>query len=232
MNDTPKKIILFGLSNAAVEIGFNLREKGFDFFIVDDDPQSVKVAEEHRFDLRLMDYEDDDVLQKAGIGAGVELIYCLFPDDARNIFLAISARSLDEKLNIVAVTQTHDSIHKLKAAGADTVLDPYQIAGKKIYEVIRKPEIVRIIDDTVFGREKISIEEITVGKGSRMDGILLEKLDTEGYNLIILGLHDKEARERFIFVTEGRQRKLDASDVLVVVGEDDEIERFRKEFAL
>jgi voltage-gated potassium channel len=179
-----------------------------------------------------MDYEDDDVLQKAGIGAGVELIYCLFPDDARNIFLAISARSLDEKLSIVAVTQTHDSIHKLKAAGADTVLDPYQIAGKKIYEVIRKPEIVRIIDDTVFGREKISIEEITVGKGSRMDGILLEKLDTEGYNLIILGLHDKEARERFIFVTEGRQRKLDASDVLVVVGEDDEIERFRKEFAL
>ena len=61
-------------------------------------------------------------------------------DDSKNIFLAISARAIDESIEIVSITQKHDTIHKLKAAGAKTVIDPYQISGKRIYEIIKKPD--------------------------------------------------------------------------------------------
>ncbi len=231
MNNLTKKIILFGFTNAAIEIGFHLREKGYDFIIVDNDESLRDKAEEYKFDLRLFDYTDDDLLQKAGIGEGIELIFCLFLEDAKNIFLTISARALDPKLNIVAITQTHDSIHKLRTAGADTIVDPYQISGKKIYEVIKKPDIVSIIDDTVFGREDINIEQIEVTAGSPLDGIFLDQIKLAGeYNIIILGIHDKEIKERFTFVTEGLRHKLDEKDILVVVGEEAEIERFKEDY--
>lgn len=233
MTDLIKKIILFGFTNAAIEIGFHLREKGYDFTIIDDDPSFMDKAEEYGFDLRIFDYTDDDLLQKAGIGEKVDLIFSLFLEDSKNIFLAISARALDDKLNIVSITQSHDSIHKLRAAGADSIIDPYQISGKKIYEVIKKPEIVSIIDDTVFGREDINIEQIEITKGSKLDGVFLDDVPLAGvYNIIILGIHDKEIKERFTFITEGMRHKLDEKDVLVVIGEEAEIERFKNDYAV
>lgn len=230
MSELTKKIMLFGFTNASIEIGFHLREKGYDFTIIDGDESFRNKADEYGFDFRTFDYTDDELLEKAGIGGEVELIFCLFLQDSKNIFLTISARALDPDLNIVAITQTHDSIHKLRAAGANTIIDPYQISGKKIYEVIKKPEIVQIIDDTVFGREDINIEEIEVTRESPLDGKFLDDIKLAGeYNIIILGIHDKEVRERFTFATEGMRHKLDEKDILVVVGEEAEIERFKRD---
>lgn len=232
MSNLTKKITLFGFTSAAIEIGFHLREKGYDFTIIDNDERFRDKADEYGFDFRTFDYTDDELLEKAGIGGEIELIFCLFLEDSKNIFLTISARSMDENLNIVAITQTHDSIHKLRAAGANTIIDPYQISGKKIYEVIKKPEIVRIIDDTVFGREDINIEQIEITGESRLDGTYLDDIKPAGeYNIIILGIHDKEVKERFTFVSEGLRHKLDEQDILVVVGEEAEIERFKKDYA-
>jgi len=232
MTPITKKIILFGFTNATLEIGFHLREKGYDFTIVDNDESFMEKAEEYGFDLRIFDYTDDELLEKAGLGGEVKLIFCLFLEDSKNIFLTISARALDANLNIVAITQTHDSIHKLRAAGANTIIDPYQISGKKIYEVITRPEVVQIIDDTVFGREDINIEQIEVTKASRLDGIFLDEIHlADEYNIIILGIHDREIKERFTFVTEGLRHKLDEKDILVVVGEEAEIARFKADYA-
>jgi len=70
-----KKILLFGLTNAAMEIGFHLREKGYEFTIIDNNPDLLPKAEEYGFDVKFFDYTDDDLLKKAGISVDTELIF-------------------------------------------------------------------------------------------------------------------------------------------------------------
>ena len=230
MSDAIKKILLFGMTRASVEMGMQLRQRGYDFWIIDKDPALQAKADEYGLDLKIVDYTDDEVLEKEGIGQGVGLVYALFDEDVDNIFLTISIRAMDPTVRIIATTQSHDTIHKLKAAGANTVLDAYQITGRKIYELLKKPEVVGIIDDTVFGRSDINIEQLTITEKSSLNGTVLDALDAP--DVIILGVHDKEMGNNFIFVTEGHRHILDAGDVIVLVGHTAQIQAFQEKYAL
>jgi len=225
------EILLFGFSAATVEIAFHLRANGYEFLIIDDDEESIKKIQEYNFEYEIVDYNDDDVLKKIGIGSWVKTVFTLFLDDSKNIFLTISIRAIDESIEIVSLTQKHDTIHKLKAAGAKTVIDPYQISGKRIYEIIKKPEVVKVIDNTIFGKGDIIVQEIEIAQESTLDKKYLNELDINNkYDLMILGIYDKELKDKFYFVTDGKNHKLDSGDVLAVVGESEEIERFKKDY--
>ena len=147
--------------------------------------------------------------------------------------LTLSIRSLDPKVQIVSTTHTKDAIHKLEIAGVSTILDPYQICGKRIYKLITQPEIMQVIDATIFGEEDINMEQITITAHSPLNGLFLsECYPTENYNMLLVGIHDKELKKEFIFITEGRNHKLDYGDILVVIGKSAEIERFKMDFSL
>lgn len=180
-----------------------------------------------------MDYSDDILLQEEGVGSNVAFVFALFDEDAKNVFLSLSVRSIDEHVNIIALTHTKDAIHKLELAGANTILDPYQISGKKIYKLITQPEVIDIIDSTIFGQHDITMEQLTITKGSLLDGRMIHDLTSEKeFNVLLLGIHDKELKKQFVFITEGHNHKLDAGDILVVIGETNEIVRYKKAFSL
>ena len=66
-----------------------------------------------------------------------------------------------------------------------------------------------------------------------LNGLFLsECYPTENYNMLLVGIHDKELKKEFIFITEGRNHKLDYGDILVVIGKSAEIERFKMDFSL
>lgn len=227
------KILLFGLSRSTIEIAHRLKLQGFSFVIIDSDTSLVTKAKKLGLDLMIADYSDDDVLVNLGIGEDVAFVFCLFEEDVHNVFLTLAIRSLDPNVQIIATTHTKDAIHKLEIAGATTILDPYQVCGKKIYKLITQPEVMRVIDDTIFGNEDINMEQITITEHSSLNGVLLKDCyQRDRYNMLLLGIHDKEMNKEFIFITEGLNHKLDHGDILVVVGESTEIERFKIDFCL
>lgn len=227
------KILLFGFSRSAIEIGARLQAQGFEFTCIDNDASLMPRAKKLGFDLRITDYSDDEILIGLGIGEDVKFVFTLFEEDVHNVFLTLSIRALDPKVQIVSTTHTKDAIHKLEIAGASTVLDPYQICGKRIYKLITQPEIMQVIDATIFGEEDINMEQITITSHSPLNGLLLnECYPTERYNMLLIGLHDKELKKEFVFITEGHNHKLDYGDILVVIGKSAEIERFKMDFSL
>lgn len=229
MNQPPHKILLFGFTRSCIEIASRLKETGYLFTIIDNDPSLVAKAQKLGFELKIIDYGDDALLQEEGIGTSVHFVFALFDEDAKNVFLSLSVKSIDEKTNVIAITHTKDAIHKLEIAGANTILDPYQISGKKIYKLITQPEVMNIIDATVFGEHDIMIEQITITQGSALEGKMIHDLHPqEEYNILLLGIHDKELKKQFIFITEGYNHKLDEGDVVVVIGESKEIQRYKQ----
>lgn len=227
------KILLFGFSRSAIEIGTRLQAQGFDFTCIDNDASLLPKAKKLGFNLIITDYSDDETLIGLGIGEDIKFVFTLFDEDVHNVFLTLSIRALDPKVQIVSTTHTKDAIHKLEIAGASTILDPYQICGKRIYKLITQPEIMQVIDATIFGEEDINMEQITITAHSPLNGLLLnECYPTDHYNMLLIGLHDKELKKEFIFITEGHNHQLDYGDILVVIGKSAEIDRFKMDFSL
>ncbi|MDD2384781.1 MAG: NAD-binding protein [Sulfurospirillaceae bacterium] len=227
-----EKILIFGFTKSAIEISSQLKAKGYNFTLIDNDASLLPQAEKLGFNLKILDYTDDILLEE-GIGENVNFIFTLFDDDAKNVFLILSVKALDPSLHVIAITHTKDAIHKLEIAGASTILDPYQISGKKIYKLITQPDVMNVIDATVFGYHDLNMEQITITENSPLNHHMINDIyPNEAYNFLLVGIHDKELKKEFIFITEGFNHKLDAGDILVVIGQTEEILRYKKDFSL
>ena len=222
------RFALFGCNPLAIEVARRLTMARTPFVMLDSDAALVEAAHKEGMLARQIDYTDDDALRDVGIGSHIEGVFCLFAEDSENVFLAISARALDPQLRIVAVCQAPQAAPKLLAAGADKVVDPYEISGARVHELIQRPEVVELLEQTVFGQQDLNIAEITIPHHSWLHGVHLSglrKVTTQ--NVLLLGVVDLERGKELIFSTRGIDHRLDYDDVLVVIGARSEIDAFR-----
>ena len=221
------KFALFGCNPLAIEVARRLFVAKTPFVMVDSDAALVESANKEGLVALQIDYTDDEALRGVGIGSHIEGVFCLFTEDSENVFLAISTRALDHRLRIVAVCRAPEAAPKLLAAGADKVVDPYEISGARVHELIQRPEVVELLEQTVFGLQDLNVAEITIPHDSWLNGAHLsdfKKVMTQ--NVILLGVVDLERGKELIFSTRGIDHKLDYNDVLVVIGARKELDAF------
>lgn len=222
------RFALFGCNPLAIEVARRLAVDRTPFVMLDGDAARVEAASKEGMLARLIDYTDDGALREAGIGGHIQGVFCLFTEDSENVFLAISARALDPQLRIVAVCQAPQAAPKLLAAGADKVVDPYEISGARVHDLIQHPEVVELLEQTVFGRQDLNVVEITIPPHSWLDGVHLASLRrVMNQNVLLLGVVDVERSKDLIFSTRGVDHRLNRNDVLVVIGASSGMAAFR-----
>lgn len=91
------------------------------------------------------DATEDETLLKAGIQKAKALILTL-PADADNVFIVLSARSLNPAIQIISRASQHGSTAKLKKAGANHVIMPDKIGGTHMATLVSKPDVIEFID--------------------------------------------------------------------------------------
>jgi voltage-gated potassium channel len=222
------KFALFGCNPLAIEVAWRLSMARLPFVMLDREASRVAEARQEGLMAERIDYTDDTALREVGIGSHIEGVFCLLSEDSENVFLAISARALDPAVRIVAVCQAPQAASKLLAAGADKVVDPYEISGARVHELIERPEVVELMEQTVFGLQDLNIAEVTIPSGSWLHGVRLSELRRHmKQNVILLGVVDMERGKDLIFSTRGIDHNLDFNDVLVVIGPKKDVDGFR-----
>jgi len=109
---------------------------------------------------------DDTVLEQCGIERARGLVTVL-SSDADNVYLTLSARGMNSDLFIVSRAADENSEGKLKRAGADRVVLPYNIGGMKIAQAILRPTILEFIDLVGGGQaQDLMLDEVHVGANS------------------------------------------------------------------
>lgn len=104
---------------------------------------------------------EDEVLLKAGLKKANTLITAL-PDDADNLFVVLSARQLNEKLNIISRASEETSYKKLKLAGANSVILPDKIGGEHMASLIVSPDLVEFWDNLSYGGDEgVNLEQVS-----------------------------------------------------------------------
>ncbi len=85
------------------------------------------------------------VLVHAGIERASSLI-SVVGTDAENVFTTLTARALNREHFIVTRATNEQSEPKLRAAGADRVIQPYELVAHKLAQLVLRPGIVEYIE--------------------------------------------------------------------------------------
>lgn len=91
------------------------------------------------------DATDDEVLIKADVKTARSLITTL-PNDADNLFVVLTARSLNPALKIISRASSDSSEKKLRMAGVDSVVMPERVGGAHMATLVSKPDIVEFLE--------------------------------------------------------------------------------------
>jgi len=226
-------IAIFGYNSMSFELIAQLSEKQHGFIIVDADLKKIELANKNNLPSRLIDYRKDQDLIDLGIGTQIQTLFCFLEHDSENVFLTLSARSLDKNLKIISIVNQPQSAEKLLAAGANKIIDPYNICSNKVYQLLTKPSITWILDQVVFGRTDLNMAEIQIPEHSCLNQTLTSALQlNKAYNLFLIGVVDKELGEKLYFSLGEQEHTLDTGDILVILGAQRDIKHFKQEIGV
>ena len=223
-------IAIFGYYRSAVEVATYLKAREHRIIIIDDNKDNLDKARRAGFETAELDYRNDAELEKLSLGASIDTLFCLFPDDAENVFLTISARALAPDVRIFAVAHDSRSASNLRSAGADKVIETEAITGHRIWDILNRPIVTGIMDRTLFGQADLNIAEIPITEGSFLEGVPVGAADLEsGYELILTGLVDQDQKEYFIHGKDVATIRLESGMILLVIGPAAAIEQLKQD---
>ena len=93
----------------------------------------------------LGDATEQEVLERAHVERARALVAAA-DSDAVNTFIVLTARALHPDMAIIARAASEGSDKRLEAAGADRVISPYQIAGRRMAVAAVQPLVLDFID--------------------------------------------------------------------------------------
>lgn len=173
--------------------------------------------------------QEEHSLVQAGLARAAGLVLVL-PNDADNVFVALTAREIrpGDDLFVVARTNEQTSIRKLLRAGADKVISPLEIGADRIAQTILRPQVDRFMEQ-VLGVNALDfdLEEARVEAGSALDGRSLAEVDfRRRFDAIVVAAFNA-ADARWLFNPDALV-PLRAGDVLIVLGSPEAVRRIRE----
>ncbi len=184
--------IICGLGRVGMEIAYELRNKEIDFIVIDNAKEPIKICNENKWLCLDGDASNDDVLLEASIDrAGV--LFAALDTDSENVYVTLSAKSLNPDIFVVARATIHETISKLEKAGADRVVSPQIIGGRRMAAMALHPAISDFFDTIMQTEEaEIRLEEIEIKPKSRIDGLTISETGKKyGIDALIISVLEK-----------------------------------------
>ncbi len=162
------------------------------------------------------DATDDDLLTQAGLAQARGVVAAL-SSDKDNLYVVVSARQQNPASRIIARCAELSHVEKIKRAGADGVVSPNFIGGKRMASEMTRPVVVRFLDEMLRDARAMRIEEIAIAPGSDFDGKSLRDAAIRArFGMSVLAVRTS-ATEAWVYNPEA-DITLGAGMVLVVLG--------------
>ena len=206
--------ILCGFGRVGREIARDFTAEGITFVVIDINPHSLGRADAEGLRRDERQRGRRATLQAAGIERARGLVTAV-DDDADNIYVTLSARVLKPDLFIVARANAEDAERKIRLAGANRVISPYTIGGRRMASLAMRPTAVEFVDTVLSANNgQLLLEDLSIKPGSAWIGRALVELFPDGDEAFVLALkRDGEMRFRAAADT-----LLRAGDELVAAG--------------
>jgi voltage-gated potassium channel len=223
-----KNILLFGYGTHGKYIAQGLENDGFKVQVVESNEDFYTQALEDGFEKALkVDVTKDEDLETLDPQSYDQLV-CVMDDEHLNVFLTLSLRSLFKESYILSISDSIHTTKKLQMAGANKVIDMYEVSANKIHNILNRPIATQLLEEFVVHKNGIGFREYIIPKNSFLHGLMTDDIDLSEYGVLLVGMIDEELGHNFIFITAGVNHKLDRGDTIVCVGKYVELEAFGK----
>jgi len=228
MLDTIKDhFIICGYGRIGSIVAKQLHRQHVPLVVIERDPERMHAAIEDGALAVEADASAEDVLRRVGIARARGLI-AVVGTDAENVYAVLSARVLRPDLFIIGRAETDDATIKLKRAGADRVISPYQIGALQIAQTALRPAVVDFVAlATGTDNLELAMEEIPIAPGSSLaDRSLIDANLGQRFSVIVVGIQRADLRIEFNPRSDSPIR---AGDKLVVLGRADSLKQLESE---
>ena len=153
--------ILCGFGRIGRQIATEFAVEGTPFVVIDASSEQVKIAQTEGYSA----VQADATLDATLIEMGVEKAACLvaaLPSDAENLYIILSAKSLNPKIRAIARASNEEAVQKLQRAGADKVISPYITGAKRMAAAALRPQVMDFMDGIMTSDRSFYMEEFLI----------------------------------------------------------------------
>ena len=218
-------IIICGYGQVGKEVALTLSEERVAFVVIDNNEESIKRASEDGYLCLRGNASTDEVLGEAGIRQARGLVAAV-GDDADNIFITLSAKGLRPDLLVVARASAEESESKLRRAGADRVIMPLRLGGRRMAMISLHPLVVDFVETTTHSRDRdFVLEELRVASGSPLVGMNIRQGQECGSGASFLAVKKRGGR---LLANPAPDTLLEPGDEVVVMGTRQQLEALER----
>jgi voltage-gated potassium channel len=209
--------IVCGFGRVGRNASYEFQRVHVPFLVIDRNEQRVAKATAAGMLAVAADATQDDSLREAGVLRAKGLIAAL-PSDAENLFIILSAKTLNPGLTVVTRASEEEAGEKLRRAGADTVFTPYSMAGRQLADALLRPHVVEFLD---FARSnigpKVTMEQVCVSPKTQFTSKPLgQLLGPRKSGVIVLAIRKPGGETIF---NPPAEFEISTGDFLIVMGE-------------
>ncbi len=225
-----KKVYVFGFGKFGQALCAMLEEYRINFFAGVNCQKEKRALKKYKKNAFCFDLDDDRTLAKLKVDEET-IFVCAMDNNHENLFLALTLRELFPKNYMLAISDSTHVTNKLKMAGVNRVIDIYSISGNMMLNILKNPIATKFLQGFINKEHDIIFKEVKILKNSPLVGKKINEIDFSIYDIIFIGMIDEANGNQFVFRTTGANYVVDAGDVLVFLGREQNLFKFQLECA-
>ncbi|MBS1272051.1 MAG: Voltage-gated potassium channel Kch [Candidatus Marinimicrobia bacterium] len=185
--------------------------------IIENKPEVVDEIVEHNYTYIEGSAIEDETLIQAGIDRAKGLVTVL-STDADNLFVTLSARNLNPGLFILTRSREKGTQEKMRTAGANKVVNPYEIGAHKMAQMVLSPHVDDFIE--IVSRQRklnLAIDQIRVYEHSDLaNRKLMDTPIRSQFDTIVTAILDSSNEMKF---NPSSETEIQPGDILICIGD-------------
>jgi len=230
-------VIICGFGRVGQEITRQMRRDRQAIVVIDKDEANASLGKCQGIPVIHDDASKNQVLELSGINHGANTVICTTGDDVINVYITLTSRNLNKTVNIISRANCKQNVKKLLQAGADHVIQPFEIAGLLAAEYIGQPVAFEAILGIMHHERGLLLEALNVLPDSFITGRLIGDIDFEHRKMRLVGVisnnpkHHRHknryrVRNQHFYFNPPQHFVLCGGDILVLLGRNYSIEHF------
>jgi voltage-gated potassium channel len=220
-------VVVCGMGSIGRLAARELKEAGREVVCVDRDPALLADLRDDGFMTIEGDATDENVLGQAGVPVA-EVLVAAMQNDAESVFLTLSARFLNGRIRVVARGSDERVERKLRRAGANRVILPTILGGRRLAQAVTQPNVLDFVDlMTSRGEHSLRMDEVRIANSCRFVGQTIQGSSfRQRFGVIIVAVRSPDGAMRF---NPSDELVCGAGDILVALGEAADLDRLKSE---
>lgn len=206
--------IICGAGRVGTAVAHAMADRQELFVLIDNDPTAIEALDGDWLSVQ-GDASSNDVLARAGVGAARGVVVAT-RSDAENTFITLSVKAFNPSLYVVARANEPESEPKLKQAGADRVVAPTRIAGRRMAVSVIHPAVAEFTETVLGGDETGEVlAQVDIQFDCDLDGNSIGEIFGPRSDIQVLGVRHGDSR---VDIAPTPSVRLHAGDAVIVLG--------------